>query len=247
MNKVIFFDMGNTLLDFHRGISDEEKDKIGLERMISFLKPFHPNPKLTFESIWDDFYQPMLQELSKREILHHEIPVETYLDPFLEKYSLQLNEIEKIELMKIQFSFFAETVFIEPGLHEILAKLKDENYKLAILSNVGIYPEIFIDVFKQLDLRKYFEHCFFSYSARTKKPESEFFHYALRTMDVSPTQAIMVGDKVWYDIAPAKKLGLTTVWIQSAFTFCKEDLKSGEKYADYTISSIVELEQICRS
>lgn len=32
MHKTIFFDMGNTLLHFHHGMSDAEKDRIGFER-----------------------------------------------------------------------------------------------------------------------------------------------------------------------------------------------------------------------
>lgn len=41
--KVIFFDMGNTLLHFHHGESDDEKDEQGLIYLTAYLNKFNTN------------------------------------------------------------------------------------------------------------------------------------------------------------------------------------------------------------
>ena len=41
--KVVFFDMGNTLLDFHRVKSDYEKDMQGLIYLTEYLNKFNAN------------------------------------------------------------------------------------------------------------------------------------------------------------------------------------------------------------
>lgn len=39
--KVVFFDMGNTLLHFHTGKSDDEKDIEGLKILTQYLNKFN--------------------------------------------------------------------------------------------------------------------------------------------------------------------------------------------------------------
>ena len=42
-NKVIFFDMGNTLLHFHYGDSDHEKEMKGLNYLTKHLRKYNEN------------------------------------------------------------------------------------------------------------------------------------------------------------------------------------------------------------
>ncbi len=36
--EVFLFDMGNTLLDFHKGKTDKEKDYLGIERLRDYIQ-----------------------------------------------------------------------------------------------------------------------------------------------------------------------------------------------------------------
>jgi putative hydrolase of the HAD superfamily len=45
------------------------------------------------------------------------------------------------------------------------------------------------------------------------KPDPGLFQYALREADVDPARAVMCGDRLDYDIEPAKGLGMRTVWV----------------------------------
>ncbi len=55
------------------------------------------------------------------------------------------------------------------------------------------------------------------------KPSEEIYRIALEKIGASPSEVIMVGDQLYTDIIPAKKLGLTTVLVLSGLTR-KEDL-----------------------
>ncbi len=52
-----------------------------------------------------------------------------------------------------------------------------------------------------------------SYRAGTVKPDPALFVAALYALDVTPEQAVMVGDSVEKDISPALALGMRAIWI----------------------------------
>ncbi len=56
------------------------------------------------------------------------------------------------------------------------------------------------------------------------KPSEEIYRIALEKIGADPSEVIMVGDQLYTDIIPAKKLGLTTVLVLSGLTK-KEDLE----------------------
>ena len=62
--KVIFFDMGNTLLHFHYGKSDDEKDMQGLIYLTKYLKKFNAN--ITFDEVKNDFYESWIEGIKDR-------------------------------------------------------------------------------------------------------------------------------------------------------------------------------------
>ncbi len=46
-----------------------------------------------------------------------------------------------------------------------------------------------------------------------EKPDPRLFVYALTLADVAPRNAVMVGDRLDYDVRPAKAAGMRTVWL----------------------------------
>ncbi len=76
------------------------------------------------------------------------------------------------------------------------------------------------------------------------KPSKEIYNIALNKLGVSPSEAIMVGDQVYTDIIPAKKLGLTTVLVLTGLTK-REDLErmseDERRMIDYIFESVRDL------
>lgn len=71
------------------------------------------------------------------------------------------------------------------------------------------------------------------------KPSPEFFHQALRSMNLTPQEALMVGDDIESDIAGAQAAGLRAVLVKTG-KFRPDDLNRGIR-PDGVIDSVAEL------
>jgi len=78
------------------------------------------------------------------------------------------------------------------------------------------------------------------------KPDAGIFMIALRELGVGARDAAMVGDSLDKDLAPARKLGLRTVWLRTAASAEEpgDELEDAEIPADYIIRSIAELRDL---
>lgn len=94
---------------------------------------------------------------------------------------------------------------------EVLEQLRG-NVKLLLLTNgcPALQQEKLDGV---PELVPFFDQVVISGSFGKGKPDKAIFLHALELLDVSPDQAIMVGDKLTTDIRGGLAAGLTTVWI----------------------------------
>jgi putative hydrolase of the HAD superfamily len=72
------------------------------------------------------------------------------------------------------------------------------------------------------------------------KPDPEIFRIALTELNLVPAQVIFVGDSYERDIAPAKQLGMKTIWLKGPHPRIPENAEQ----ADFEISSLMELGSI---
>ncbi|HET8629734.1 MAG TPA: haloacid dehalogenase type II [Thermomicrobiales bacterium] len=82
-------------------------------------------------------------------------------------------------------------------------------YRLAILSNVD--DDLFAGSARRLGVD--FAAVITAQQVGSYKPDRRNFRAALARLDVPPDQVLHVGQSLFHDIAPAKELGLTTVWV----------------------------------
>jgi putative hydrolase of the HAD superfamily len=71
------------------------------------------------------------------------------------------------------------------------------------------------------------------------KPDVRIFNEALHRLGVMPGDAVMVGDSLEKDCAPARSLGLKTIWVRNPGAQARGD----QAMADYKISTLDELER----
>ena len=72
------------------------------------------------------------------------------------------------------------------------------------------------------------------------KPDIAIFHRALAAAKCLPDNAVMIGDRLDNDIAPAKKVGMKTVWIKQGLGGLASAVHKMEQ-ADYVIENLSEL------
>ena len=233
MITTLLFDMGNTLIDFHKGPSDSEKYEIGLRAMVPVLSK--KNPKITFDVLKTEFLHILENVFVRRLKLEHEIPIEEYLDPFLSKHNIKLREDQKITLLERFYAGYIEHVWVDPHIADTFQRIRSNGIKIAVISNAWLPKDVYIRIFKKLGLHQWIFRYYFSYSVGASKPNLKIFQYALSTLRTKPETTWMIGDNIDKDLAPAKKLGLTTVWFNPKKSVLQFEKKS---IVDYQITEI---------
>ena len=91
-----------------------------------------------------------------------------------------------------------------------LERLRTDGYRLGIIAN---QPSQVRTALERDGLVSFFEVWGVSEDLGLQKPDPELFLHALRTAGVEPSRAVMVGDRLDYDVRPARQAGMRTVWV----------------------------------
>lgn len=126
-----------------------------------------------------------------------------------------------------------------PGVPELLAKLHG-HYKLGIIANQNPGTEQRLEAF---GIRQYFDAVAASGEQGSAKPDPAIFRAAFQMAGCSACEAAMIGDRLDNDIAPAQKLGMTTVWVRQGFGGLG-DPGLLDMPPDFTAQNITEIWQI---
>lgn len=126
----------------------------------------------------------------------------------------ELFEVEDDIALKIAKDFrriSIKNIKLYNGAYELLRTLKKLGYRVFLLSNAQ-------DSFTRYELKKYNIDVFFddiaiSSNYRIKKPNIEFFKALIKKNNIK--DAIMIGNDYLCDIAPAMKLKLKTIYIET--------------------------------
>ena len=106
---------------------------------------------------------------------------------------------------------FAASVAVWPPFPDSVDALEElaERYRLAIVSNVD--DDLFAGSASQL--RVPFAEVVTAQQVLSYKPRPEHFHEVLRRLGLPKDRVLHVAQSLFHDIAPAKALGLTCVWV----------------------------------
>lgn len=90
------------------------------------------------------------------------------------------------------------------GMGELLAKLKNDGFKLYITSNMDEYHA---KQMREIPIAKYFEDMIFSAEIKMGKPKAEFFIKACEKFCVNPKDCLFIDD-LEDNVIAAEKLGI---------------------------------------
>lgn len=97
-----------------------------------------------------------------------------------------------------------------------LQVLRNKGFKLGVISN---WDHRLSDIFKKMDIEKYFNFIISSASTKTYKPGKEIFDIAINEVNCNPKDVLFVGDHWLADILGAKKAGLNPIFINRNNSF----------------------------
>ena len=122
---------------------------------------------------------------------------------------------------------------------KVLSDLK-KHYRIGLVSN--FYGNMTV-VLEEFGLSSYFETITESAVVGVRKPDSQIFNIAVKSMEVGPENVVVIGDSYTKDILPAHELGCHTVWLKGEGWTSEEPTTC---VADYIIKNLVELQPILR-
>lgn len=98
---------------------------------------------------------------------------------------------------------------LEPDVRPCLERLRGR-FRLGVIAN---QPSAVRGALERDGLSGYFETWGLSDDLGLHKPDPQLFRAALHEADVEAGRAAMVGDRLDYDVRPARAVGMHTVWV----------------------------------
>ena len=188
--KAIIFDAYGTLFDVNSA-AEKCKDKIG-DKWEGFANYWRTTQ---LEYTW-------LRSLMKRHKDFWQITEES-LDKSMKLYNIDtLMREELLNLYKNLSPF--------PEVKETLNKLKEANYKLAILSNGT--PGLLNQLVKSNDLENMFDDIFSIEEVGIYKPDSKVYDIPIKKYRVQKNQIFFLSANTW-DVSGAGNYGYNSVWV----------------------------------
>lgn len=193
MIKAIIFDMGGVVVSDPMNLIYEETGR-----------KFNTNPMIVRKKS-----RPLRIKWMKNEISAEE---------FWKNLASRLGISDVNSLKNVWKETFVKNVTPNKKTIQIIKRLKDHGYKVALLSNTVKPHANYHMEKKHFDL---FSTVFLSYKLRMKKPEKKIYRYVIRKMGVKFEECVFIDDR-GKNLEPAKELGMKTILFQSSEQLEKE-------------------------
>ena len=188
--KAIIFDAYGTLFDVNSA-AEKCKDKIG-DKWEGFAN-FWRTTQL--EYTW-------LRSLMKRHKDFWQI-TEDSLDKSMKTYKID-------PAMKNEILNLYKTLSPYEEVHEVLIKLKEKNFKLAILSNGT--PSLLDELVKSNNLENVFDDLFSIEQVRIYKPDSKVYDMPIKKYQIKKNEVYFLSSNTW-DVSGGGNYGYNSIWV----------------------------------
>jgi 2-haloacid dehalogenase len=185
------FDCYGTLIDWERGIGD------------AIAPVFEAHGVVLAADMTLELFGELESALQSGAYVEYRVVLARVLDGIGKRLGFvpRAAEREAFALSVRDWPPFADSSHALKALHT--------RYKLAIISNVD--DDLFAYSARQLDID--FDWLITAQQVRSYKPSLRNFEYAFERMGVPRVRHLHVAQSLFHDIAPAKRLGLSTVWV----------------------------------
>ncbi len=222
--RAIFFDIDDTLLDFHSCASlalDSAFSSVGLVYREEYFS--------TFQEINDVLWK----RIEEQTLTHAELHGIRFRLIFK-----ALGLAGDFARAEEEFRAYLRTAAVPvKGAHEVLEALNAAGYRLFCASNASHKEQG--NRLKKAGLLPYIEEVFVSSDIGAPKPSREFFSACLARAGLTAGECVMIGDNLFADVGGAINVGMRTVWLNSTGTSL-----SGGISPDAVVSSLLEVKSL---
>ena len=207
--QAALFDFGGTLFSYGRLGSDvielvqRGAERLGVEAELPTLgrayreasraayEEFAPRPFYLHRDLFQDTLRRFASSLGTAV-------TDEYLDWFHE------------ELRRLILKSFA----LRTDCIETLRELGARGLHIGVVSNID--DDYLVPMLRRAGLEEVLDAWTSSEEAASCKPDAGIFQYALSKAEATPENVVFIGDSLEHDVAGARSLGMTTVWIREA-------------------------------
>ncbi len=234
--KAVIFDLGNTLITYPNPDEvskrfHEKAAEIAADEML---------PRLD--------YTNLLKKLSEKYLEARESSFETLREAtFAESLKVALKEMD-IEISPVDEMYILEDLYEEffrteakliDGALEILDFLEVSRLKIAVISNTPWFGgEHYwdMDSLGIVNMRPGGREfpVYFSSQEGLRKPHPELFRKALRELNVTPDEAIYIGDNFSRDVVGPNSIGMKAIWIST------KPVPEGQTLNGWQVTNLIE-------
>ena len=236
MIKGIFFDVGGTLYTY-------KNVKATTMETLQALKE-----RLKLEHEFEEVARIYGEANKEVDVLMADKPFYLFRDYFVDIHNAFLRRVGKEHARDVQAWFtqyqndkIMACMEIKPDCHDALSKIKDMGLYLSAVSNADDDMLEYLIQNERLD--RWLTHWTASEAARSCKPDTGFYHVALKKAGLTPDQVLFVGDSMEQDVLGAQRVGIKTVLIHDVGW---DAMATGRdvRPPDYKISNLSELPAI---
>lgn len=223
--KILLFDLDDTLLDFGANEIDS-LNKLFQQQGYTFSDELFRVYHAVNKQLWTDYE-------------NGNIALTDVLNSRFAKTMLKLGKaVDGIEWENMYRELLGNGCQHMEGALEVCQSLS-VSHRLFVITN-GI-TKTQIKRLQQSGLYEFFEDIFDSQSIGSQKPSQEFFNYVMKHIkDFDRKEALIIGDSLHTDIKGGLLSGIDTCWINRKSQTCSAEIQS-----TYTVTSLVELYDIC--
>lgn len=151
------------------------------------------------------------------EVLSGTIDVETArrkrFSQLLLRYGFTFTEEQLAEVSSVYREAYRQSWRAAIGAVELLTALREKGLKIGIISNNLVEEQM--EKLRVCGLIEHIDCLTISEEAGVSKPDPKIFEIALERLECTNDEVVMIGDAWENDIAPARGLGIRTIWFNS--------------------------------
>ena len=209
----LIFDLYGTLVDIHTEEDDLVWDKTAL--YFGYYGAAYTGAEL--RSAFQSAMAAKKARAGQSYECFPDLPFEQVLAQLFRDKGVEENA-DELGVNASQLFRIASTEYIRlyPGVTEALKKLRQDGYRLWLLSNA---QRVFTAYeLNHLGLAPYFDGLYLSSDFACRKPDIRFFSALLEEQHLKKENCLMIGNDLDTDIAGAKNAGLDTLYMHTNLT-----------------------------
>jgi putative hydrolase of the HAD superfamily len=233
----VIFDLGHTLIDFAPAEDNLLECYERVRRMLVHeASQDLPRAEDLIDSVSRRVAQDVIDSYQERRL--EEVDIVALFRDALGDIGVDVDEKLARQIAEMEHRAMLSGLTIEPDNVETLGRVRKAGLLVGLVSNAHFLPELMREDIARLGIAGRLDASVFSAEVGVRKPHPDIFFRVLGELNVSPAEAIFVGDRLVDDIEGAQKVGMRGVLTHQ---FRQEDLSNHPIVPDLVIQRLSEV------